>query len=245
MNKKSYFELKKSKQLGGKSTEYISVGRIANKLDSDTIYTLKDITLEKAYKDAVFKLFPKVTDVDRSKLKVNKIGLYSMTKPHDAKVMLDIIEKYITVRDSVMINATSGIGGEVLNMYSNFKHIYAYELSPTQFELLKHNINVYGIKNIDLVNDDFTHHLNEHLSNTSSSVIIIDPPWGGLDYKKEKTLQLKLGDYTMKELVEKINASLILLKLPSNHDLTGFSKFKYDAYDVANYLLVVITKKIN
>jgi 16S rRNA G966 N2-methylase RsmD len=248
INKKFYFELKslvhKSIQFGG--AEYISVGRIASKLDSDTIYTLEDISLEKAYKDAVFSLFPKAIDVDRSKLKVNKVGLYSMTKPHDAKIMLDIIEKYISLKDSVMINATSGIGGEILNMYSKFKYIYGYELSPTQFKLLKHNVGVYGIKNINLVNDDFNMHLNDHSNKKTqdSCVVIIDPPWGGLDYKKEKILNLTLGEHSMLELAEKIEADLILLKLPANHDLTGFTKFKYDTYNVANYLLVVVDKKI-
>jgi 16S rRNA G966 N2-methylase RsmD len=231
-----------------KSTEYISVGRIANKLDSDTVYTLKDLDLDNSYKKAVFNLFPKVDGINRSLLKINKVGLYSMTKPNDAKKMIDIITEYVEPINSIMINATSGIGGEILNMYSKFKYIYAYELNKTQFDLLKHNLQIYDVKNVDLINDDFTKHLNDHLETgqkNNKSVVIIDPPWGGLDYKKETSLNLKLGDFTMSDLATRIDADLIVLKLPANHDLTEFNKFNHRVYNVINYLLVVINKKIN
>lgn len=264
INKKAYINLRNMilpqistpPQIGGKktnnaldkTTEYISVGRIANKLDSDTVYTLKDLDLDNSYKNAVFNLFPRADGVNRSLLKINKVGLYSMTKPNDAKKMIDIITEFVDPKDSVMVNATSGIGGEILNMYSKFKHIYSYELNKTQFELLKHNLQVYGVKNVDLINGDFTQHLNDHNKekhDNDKSVVIIDPPWGGLDYKKETSLNLKLGNHTMSDLVEKINADLIVLKLPANHDLTIFKKFNHHTYNVINYLLVVINKKNN
>lgn len=214
--------------------EYVSVSKIANLMDDD-VHLLKDI--KHKYKNKIYELFPNKIGVDRSLLKINKVGIYSLTKPESAQHIVDIIKQYIDPKTSVMINATSGIGGEIINHYDKFKFIYGYEISPIQFNLLQNNTIVYKIKNVQLFNLDYTANINKQ----EGDVVIIDPPWGGLDYKEHKTLELKLGNYTMAELVDKINSKLILLKLPINHILSKFHNYK--VHKVGNYMIVVIIKE--
>ena len=214
--------------------DYVSISKIANLMD-DNVHLLKDI--KHKYKNKIYELFPNKIGIDRSLLKINKIGIYSLTKPDSAQHIVDIIKQYIDPKTSIMINATSGIGGEILNHYDKFKFIYGYELSNIQFNLLQNNINVYKINNVELFNLDYTKNINKQ----QGHVVIIDPPWGGLNYKEHKTLELKLGDFTMAELVAKINSKLILLKLPINHNLTNFNNYK--VHKVGNYMIVVIVKE--
>ena len=230
-NIKFNYTILKSSLYGG---VYVSVSKIANLMDDD-VHLLEDI--DHKYKHKIYELFPNKVGVNRSLLKINKIGIYSLTQPDSAQNIVDIIGQYIDPKTSVMINATSGIGGEIINHYDKFKFIYGYESSPIQFNLLQNNTNVYKIKNIQLFNLDYTSNINKQYGD----VVIIDPPWGGLLYKEHKTLELKLGDYTMTELVDKVNSKLILLKLPINHDLVKFHNYK--VHKVGNYMIVVIVKE--
>lgn len=223
-------------QYGGKSKEpyfYVSVSKIANLMD-DKIHLLKDI--KHKYKNKIYELFPNKIDVNRGLLKINKVGIYSLTKPESAQRIIDIIKQYIDPKKSIMINATSGIGGEIINHYDKFKFIYGYELSPIQFKLLQNNVSVYNIDNIKLFNLDYTENINKQ----KSDVVIIDPPWGGLTYKEHKSLELKLGNFTMAELVDLIDSKIILFKLPINHDLKKFHDYK--SHKVGNYMIVVVQK---
>lgn len=219
---------------GGKYP-HVSVSQIAKLMDDD-VHLLKDI--KHKYKNKIFELFPNKMGIDRGLLKINKIGIYSLTKPDSAKHIIDIIKQYMDPKKSIMINATSGIGGEILNHYDELKFIYGYELSPIQFNILQNNISVYKINNVELFNLDFTKYINSQVSD----IVMIDPPWGGLNYKEHKTLELKLGNYTMSELVDMIDTKLILLKLPINHDLTKFRNYK--VHKVNNYMIIVIEKNI-
>jgi hypothetical protein len=58
-----------------------------------------------------------------------------------------------------------------------------------------------------------------------------------------KELNLTLGGLTMDELVDNLNTKLILLKLPFNHTLKIFKKYKSDVEFIGNYLMVIIIKE--
>lgn len=155
--------------------------------------------------------------------------------------------------------ATSGIGGEVLNFFKEVRNLYAYEYSKTQYDILKNNVNVYldyhdslgreeslsrstsdmgsdesedtpeetyVRNNVTLRKADFTANINEF----DTDVLIVDPPWGGISYKKGKDLDLKLGDLTMAEIAKRSNAKVCLFKLPFNHksDLCDKLSDKYE-----------------
>ena len=56
---------------------------------------------------------------------------------------------------------------------------------------------------------------NNHLNN-DYDVYFFDPPWGGQDYKHKINLRFKLDDYTLHDLINKVNNKPIIFKLPNN-----------------------------
>lgn len=232
-NKQKYLNLTYLNIGGAKKRKRKSLKTITDTL-GDNVITIDEI--DKKYQPIVSDMFARQKGVERHKLKVNKVGIYSMTQFNDALELTKIISEYIDPSDAVMINATSGIGGEIINMHQDFKFIYGYEISPEQFEILKHNCEIYNTQNVELINDDYTANINKQ----QADVVIIDPPWGGLDYKNHPNLDLKLGNMSMSELANAIDAKIIVLKLPFNHDLTKFGN--YDVHKLKKFLIVVIKK---
>ena len=56
-------------------------------------------------------------------------------------------------------------------------------------------------------------------------IVYMDPPWGGTTYTLSKVVQLKLGKYTLEQLISKItSANIFVIKAPYNYDYITFFK---------------------
>lgn len=165
-----------------------------------------------------------------------------------------------------IIDYTSGVGGNVLSFSKYFKYIYAIEICKNRANYLKNNVEIYGFKNIEVINKcalEFT--LND-LILVNPSVIFIDPPWGGSNYKSNENLLLKLGSMSVEELIIDIakkfsdhyknliilkpkektnnyNNKFVILKLPKNYNI----EYLYDSlknnnnenYNIVIYLYIL------
>lgn len=216
-------------------SEIKSISAVAKYLLDEPVYIK---TLDKQVKRFIAKLFPPTNNLYN--LMINKVGIYSLTKQHEADAIFGIINKHIDTKKSTLLDATSGIGGFIFNMYKYFKHIYGYEINPIQYKILQHNCDIYKIKNITLFNDDYTKYINREFAD----VIIIDPPWGGIDYKKHTNLNLLLGELSMTELINHIDYKLLVLKLPANHNLEIFQKYQHTIHKINNYIIVIIKNEL-
>ncbi len=96
--------------------------------------------------------------------------------------------------------------------------------------MLENNVNVYKLKNVKIHCVNYLNIMNKLKQN----VVFIVPPWGGRDYKKDKSLKLYL--YTddnkkviLEDVINKIkNVELVVLKVPYNFDFIHFyQKIKY------------------
>jgi hypothetical protein len=220
--------------LSRSSGEYVSVRQLTEIVPNDPV-KLKDID-----NNAIYEMFPNASGVNKEELMINKIGLCCMTKPYAAQKMMDIVRKYIDPEKSTMINATCCIGGDLLNMCIYFKKTYGYEICDTQFSILKHNVKIYGYENlVELFNEDYTKFINEQ----ESDLVLIDPPWGGINYKEQRCINTKLGSYSMDKLVKRINTKIIALKLPKNQYMKRLRKLNPDIYKINNYQLLIFQKK--
>ena len=219
-------------QIGG---TIMTISTIAKRI-SDTPQMIKHLL--KYEQNFIKTLFPPTTFIDN--IMINKQGIYSLTKINDAHKITNIISKYIDISKSTLLDATAGIGGFILNMHTHFKFIYGYEIDKTQYTLLQHNCDIYGITNVKLFNENYMQNINKN----KADVILVDPPWGGLDYKNHSVLNIELGEYEMNELIDMIQCKIILFKLPSNHNTTIFKPYKHYIYTIGNYIVVVI-KKMN
>jgi 16S rRNA G966 N2-methylase RsmD len=187
-----------------------------------------------------------------------------------SKIICNHLLKYnLNPQKIKIVDYTAGVGGNVLSFSKYFNQVYAIEICKNRSEYLENNINVYGYKNISVINDSAITYQENRLIQDDINAIFIDPPWGGNDYKNIDNLQLKLDDTTIEELISDIfkkysdhylkispatiknnfidynnmNNKLIILKLPKNYDIENLynhiKKIKYPNFLIYTYLYIL------
>jgi 16S rRNA G966 N2-methylase RsmD len=221
----------------------------------------------------VARIFPVLKHFNNfSKIKIDDESFCYITIREIADIMSKIIchhllEYNLNPQKSKIVDYTSGVGGNVLSFSKYFKYIYAIELSSKRAEYLQNNIDVYGFKNIQVINSCAIEFNNNELITVNPSVIFIDPPWGGANYKNSDSLILNLGPMTIEDLIfdiatkfsnhykqiiklnpkEKINNlnnKFIVLKLPKNYDIEYLynfinSKNNFQNYNISIFLYIL------
>lgn len=188
--------------------------------------------------------FPKVNGVNLSELKISNVGKYSVSKPQDALITNKIISSYFRKNKKITItDACGNNGGNTINMALQFYKVNSVEIDKNEFSILKHNVNVYKLKNVKLYNDDY---LNQMLK-LKQDVVFIDAPWGGPNYYKHQNLNLYLGKKNIidivKELYNNNKYKLCVLKVPKNYNFTGlfnWKNIKFDIYSLEKYVIICI-----
>ena len=164
-----------------------------------------------------------------------KEAQFSITVPSKAHDTFKIIQQYIQlyikkpINQCTLTDGTACVGGDTLSFSKHFKHVNAVETNPVHARMLIHNVNVYGRKNVTVYEGDYT-----KLARTlQQDVVFLDPPWGGVNYKKNKQTPLFLSNYPISYVASKLlhnRAKLIVLKVPINFafgtlfGIPGFSK---------------------
>jgi len=164
---------------------------------------------------------------DFKKLKMSKIGLYSIAYIELGKKMLSIINsKFKNVKDMILTDANGGIGGLSLQMIDSFKKTNIIELNKFHYDIIKHNLEAYGFSKSKY--NVYNYDSLEYVFKLKSDVIIFDPPWFGKDYKNKSSLLLGLNNVNIICIINKLflkkNIKLILLLVPENYDFTNFLK---------------------
>ena len=197
------------------------------------------------------KYFEIVNNIDKNKLQISDIGKYSISTPKHAKLINFIIEKYYPKKQKTITitDATANVGGNTIAFGKTVKHVNAVEIIPEHCKMLKNNVSVYKLKNVDVHCGNYLNIMNKLKQN----VVFIDPPWGGRDYKKHKSLKLYL--YTdnekkvvLEDVINKIkDVELVVLKVPYNFDFINFyQKIKYTkivTYNLKKFMILVIIVK--
>lgn len=183
------------------------------------------------------KIFPSINN--QSLLKYDLEGIWSISLPSDAELITNIIIKN-TTNCKKIFDGTGGLGGNLISFSKNFNSIITCEINEERFKMLENNLNVYGIKNVQLVQGNCLDNLE---ANANADAYFFDPPWGGPEYKFNNKTTIKLGKYNLVQVVEKIrqlNNSPIFIKLPGNYDMEEFSQFNYNIDKIKNYFLISI-----
>jgi hypothetical protein len=164
-------------------------------------------------------------------------GLYSITLPPEANEISFIIYNLLGTNITIC-DGTAGIGGNTISFGKKFNKIISIELCKNRFKLLEHNIKIFNLLNVELINQTCLDYLN-----IQCSAYFFDPPWGGPEYKTKKHIRFKLGEMKLIEIVKKIKAfgqKIVFFKLPNNYDLTEFSEFNYNINKIKKYQLITI-----
>jgi precorrin-6B methylase 2 len=85
-------------------------------------------------------------------------GVWSISLPSDAGLITNIIKKNI-IKCNKIFDGTGGLGGNVISFSKNFKSVITCEINEERFKMLKNNLNIFGIKNVQLVQGDCLNNL--------------------------------------------------------------------------------------
>jgi len=195
---------------------------------------LQNINLEKYFsKDDIDK-----AQTNNLKLQITDKGLYSISKHYDARWISDIIIKFlknenIDCSNENIIDSTAGIGGNTINFCKYFNFVYAIEINDVHFNVLNNNLHALSLKNVKTYMDNFLNLLDDI---NDSNIFFLDPPWGGKSYKNFKYFNLKIGKYTIYNIINMLfdkNIKYVFLKAPTNLNLSPiYENIKYQHMNV-------------
>jgi tRNA/tmRNA/rRNA uracil-C5-methylase (TrmA/RlmC/RlmD family) len=161
---------------------------------------------------------------------INKEGSFSMTKPFESNQIIKIIKNEIKeeLKKLVITDATACIGGDLVNFSKYFMNVIGVEIEQENFKLLIKNCKKFECKNVILFNQDYL----EIYDKLKQDIIYIDPPWGGVEYKTKKEINLKLGNVQISQLINEIIknklAKNIFIKVPLNVSLENINYNKIE-----------------
>ncbi len=184
----------------------------------------------------ICKIFPTITDFTKLP-KCDQEGLWSITYPKEAEIISNIIKGEIGSNANIF-DATAGVGGNTISFAKHFANVTSVEISESRYQLLKNNIEAYKLSNVNVQNADCLDLLGGNYQG-----YFFDPPWGGPEYKYNFETKIKLGQWTMEEVIYKVknvNDKPIFIKLPFNYNLSEFNGFNYKIDKIKNYQLITI-----
>jgi 16S rRNA G966 N2-methylase RsmD len=152
------------------------------------------------------------------KFVLSEEGHFSLTKPYESIQIVRIIKQFINKEDNlsdmVITDGTACVGGDLVRLSNNCKKINGVELSKENYDCLVKNCNIFECENVELFNDDYTK-IYEQLK---QDIIYLDPPWGGSEYKKKESVELKIGNIKLCDFIKVIKnvSRYIFLKVPMN-----------------------------
>jgi tRNA/tmRNA/rRNA uracil-C5-methylase (TrmA/RlmC/RlmD family) len=215
------------------------------------------------YKNRKVRIFPVLKNkLDYSKLKIDEESFNYITireiADFTSKVICHhLINDFLNPLRSVVCDLTAGVGGNTLSFSNYFSQVHAVEIVKDRYDDLINNSNVYKCKNISFYNSCAIKFINEDLESINPSVLFIDPPWGGVDYKKSESLELSLGDVSLEDLLIMIlnkfsviynscnknleysseHNKLVIFKLPKNYNIVNFYKYIKSSNSINNYIV--------
>lgn len=191
------------------------------------------------------RFFPFLKDVDNTDFLITEEGLYSVSRPKEAEMITKKIRQALgeNTRELVIADMTANVGGNVLNFCKCFNHVYAFELQWLNYLILQNNIRVAKFQDkCTVIHGDCLQFVDKY----KFDVIFFDPPWGGVNYKEQTSVDLYLGEKSMVDIVIELLAKnlskLIAIKVPYNYNFTGLKEadIHYHTHKINNLLLVII-----
>ena len=201
------------------------------------------------------RLFPepenkrKIKNLKIDSESVHYISIYRQAA-QISKILKRILLKFrLDPKNTFITDATAGVGGNVISFAKHFKWVHAIEIDKLRVDYLINNMNVYNLKNFQPINGDC---IKELVKIKRQEVVFLDPPWGGRNYKKFKTLRLSVSNMSIESLCEMIFdknqmrcvPKIVMLKLPLNYDVKHFSmkmKGKYiETIDIGKMFVVTV-----
>ena len=177
-------------------SDYININTIlSNNVSKSIEYCKKNnIEINDIYSDfkilnynkIINKFFPKTKHINNIQLSAD--SCYSITLPEDTLKIIKYIKKEFSSVDYI-IDGTANVGSSTIIMAEYFYFIYSFEINEDTCDKLKNNVDVYNIKNVDVINYDITKMMYDKDKlqvikyDPEHFCLFLDPPWEGVFYK--------------------------------------------------------------
>jgi predicted RNA methylase len=174
---------------------------------------------------------------------VDETGLFSVASSKWANALANIMAKHTfsvlckDAMETVAIDLTASVGGLTLSLAKKFKRCIAIEIDPVRADLCRQNMQMHGCTNVHVRCQDsreaipeMVQELKHEQSKEKDKIFILDPPWGGKYYKKEKDKKqpIMMGCWTVVQVVERIfhymAPTVIGIRMPVDFDSASFLK---------------------
>jgi 16S rRNA G966 N2-methylase RsmD/SAM-dependent methyltransferase len=235
-NKDTYEKPEKRKLMEIKPKEYIEPIK-----QVETIKKQIFVTKPKEALNADIKwLFPNTDKIKGQR--ITDLGLKSITRPKDAKIINDYItKKYYELfkkdtKNAVITDAMAGNGGNTFNFSRDFKKVNAIEIDELTAEILEHNIKLYGIRNAVIFQDTFFNVINH----VSQNIIYIDPFTGERSGK-----EIIIDGKPLEDIVKDISpyTDMIVIKASKNVNINGIIPNSVDDFTYYNLITIIPSEK--
>lgn len=160
-----------------------------------------------------------------SNLMMTNVGVYSITKPKDTRIIVSTIKKECertfgqqrTLDKLTITDGTAGVGGDTIAFsLAGFNGVNSCEIVPEHCRVIENNVRVFGLEDkVHIVCGDFI----ENYTTLKQDIIYLDAPWGGVGYGDngaDLTLfggKLKFISF-VHNIIKHKSAKLIVLKVP-------------------------------
>jgi len=150
-------------------------------------------------------------------------SIYSTTPKLQSEYIANLLLAFFPkeqLKTMTLFDGSACIGGNSWTFAKLVKHVRANEVSKVSYDILKHNMSVLKVDNIEVTNENIVN----LASSDDSNIVFLDPPWGGPNYKENKTSLLfyscgrnmiEVADLIKSEFTGK---DLVMVKLPKNYD---------------------------
>ncbi|RDX65784.1 Trimethylguanosine synthase, partial [Mucuna pruriens] len=152
-------------------------------------------------------------------VKMDEEGWFSVTP--------EAIAQYQAMRcaGGIIIDCFTGVGGNAIQFAQQCGHVIGIDIDPLKIDYARHNAAIYGVDDqIDFIMGDFFI-LAPMLK---ADIVFLSPPWGGPDYVKATTYDMKTmlrphDGNTLFNVAKEI-APRIVMFLPKNIDFNQLAE---------------------
>ncbi|XP_059285811.1 uncharacterized protein LOC132039326 [Lycium ferocissimum] len=157
-------------------------------------------------------------------IKMDEEGWFSVTP--------EAIAKHHALRcgSGTIVDLFTGVGGNSIQFAKRSKHVIAIDIDPKRIDLAQYNSAIYGVRDqIDFIRGDSF----ALAPNLKADVVFMSPPWGGPDYLKERTFDMKTmlrphdGNFLFS--IGRGIASKVVMFLPRNVDINQLAELSQSA----------------
>ncbi|XP_057720607.1 uncharacterized protein LOC130935065 [Arachis stenosperma] len=125
----------------------------------------------------------------------------------------------------IIIDCFVGVGGNAIQFVKSCNHVIAIDIDPLKIDYARHNAAIYGVDDqINFIIGDFF----VLAPKLKADTVFLSPPWGGPDYLKVATYDMKTmlkphDGFTLFNLAKEI-ASKVVMFLPRNVDFNQLAE---------------------